>query len=358
LVTLHALVLYRKRRKIDWRQELLMLLSLARPSVSKLVYACLLLSVSTASAQSILPLGEILQRSQAQAPAAVQALNASTLSAQITAVVTEIGVDLGDSVAQSDLLVALDDVDYQLALRRAQVQKTAAAARLELAGQRLARARELSTRGFASADDLLARSAEQATAQADLRSAELAEDSARRDLQRARIVAPFDGVVRARHAQLGQLATPGMAMVELVSDSDVEVRARVQVSDAPGLQLAESLRFETLAGSFPVELLSVTPLVDAGSRTREARLRFSGELLPPGTEGRLLWLQPQGMIPANWLLRRNGELGIFVVEDQRARFVALPGAQEGRPAYVDLPASTLIAAQGRDALQDGDRVQP
>ena len=46
--------------------------------------------------------------------------------------------------------------------------------------------------------------------------------------------------------------------------------------------------------------------------------------------------------------------GVFVANDEHARFVAIPGAQEGRPAAVDLPAETLIVVRGHTRLQDGD----
>jgi hypothetical protein len=45
---------------------------------------------------------------------------------------------------------------------------------------------------------------------------------------------------------------------------------------------------------------------------------------------------------------------VFVVSGQTARFVPLPGAQEGRLAAADaLPADVALVTDGRFALQDG-----
>jgi hypothetical protein len=40
----------------------------------------------------------------------------------------------------------------------------------------------------------------------------------------------------------------------------------------------------------------------------------------------------------------------------QAVFTPLPGAQEGRPVAVELPAGTEVIVRGRDRLQDGDAV--
>ena len=47
-------------------------------------------------------------------------------------------------------------------------------------------------------------------------------------------------------------------------------------------------------------------------------------------------------------------LGVFVADSNTAQFVPVPGAQEGRPAPVDLSRDTLIVVRGQARLQDGD----
>jgi hypothetical protein len=64
----------------------------------------------------------------------------------------------------------------------------------------------------------------------------------------------------------------------------------------------------------------------------------------------------QGLLPANLVIRRNGELGVFVHRAGKAVFKPLPGAQEGRPVAVELPSGTEVIVRGRDRLQDGDAV--
>ena len=72
-----------------------------------------------------------------------------------------------------------------------------------------------------------------------------------------------------------------------------------------------------------------------------------------GRSGELVWQVGEGMLPSNLISRRNGVLGVFLLDAGKARFVPLAAAQEGRPAIVDLPASSQVITMGRDRLQDG-----
>ena len=49
--------------------------------------------------------------------------------------------------------------------------------------------------------------------------------------------------------------------------------------------------------------------------------------------------------------------GVFVLESGKARFVPLPGAQEGRPVAAPMLADRMIFVDGRHGLADGQAVQ-
>jgi hypothetical protein len=59
-------------------------------------------------------------------------------------------------------------------------------------------------------------------------------------------------------------------------------------------------------------------------------------------------------------VRRPNGLGVFVQQGSgaqaTARFVPLPGAQEGRASAVALPADTLLIVRGQAALQHGQAI--
>jgi len=58
-------------------------------------------------------------------------------------------------------------------------------------------------------------------------------------------------------------------------------------------------------------------------------------------------------VPAEFVVRREGKLGVFLDERGLARFHTLAEAQEGRPAPADLAPGTRIVVAGQLALIDG-----
>ena len=124
-----------------------------------------------------------------------------------------------------------------------------------------------------------------------------------------------------------------------------------------GVRQAQNMRFTSNGAEYAVELRALLPQVDSTTRTREARLRFVDAVADPGTAGRLVWQGQGRLLPAIYLVRRNGVLGVFVREQDTARFVALPDAQDGRPAAITLAADTLLIDDGRQRLNDGDAVR-
>jgi hypothetical protein len=107
------------------------------------------------------------------------------------------------------------------------------------------------------------------------------------------------------------------------------------------------------AGAIPLKLLRICPAIDPDARNVEARFAFAGEAAPPGASGRIAWRDPRPHLPPELVVRREGKLGVFVLENRHARFVPLPEAQERRPAPADFPPGTRIAVEGRHLLTDG-----
>ena len=98
-------------------------------------------------------------------------------------------------------------------------------------------------------------------------------------------------------------------------------------------------------------------LADVATRVVRARLAFVDDSAPIGASGQLAWVESSGRLPVDLIVQRGTDLGVFVVEDSTARFVALPNAQAGRPVDVNLPHDTLVVSRGQGRLQDGDALQ-
>ena len=302
--------------------------------------------------------GEIAVYPRREAPATVVARNETRLAAEISAVVSELSAEPGEVVAKGAVLARLDARDSELALERARAAEQSAKARLALAETQLKRARELKAEGFISQEALNQRETETAVVAADLRAATAALVTAQRSLEKCVLRAPFKAIVKTRSGQVGELAAVGTPLYTLLDAERLEVAAAVPVLEAASLAQAKEWVFVGQDGRFALSLLRVSPAIDRAARTREARLAFKSKAPLPGAEGRLEWREAQAHLPGEYLLRRGKELGVFVEDGGKARFLALPEAQEGRPVAFASPAGTRIATQNRNTLTDGQLLAP
>jgi RND family efflux transporter MFP subunit len=249
--------------------------------------------------------------------------------------------------------VRLDCRDHRLALKRAAAALAAARARSTLAEKQLTRARRLHRDKNVSEELVNQREAERTAAVADVDAAAAGRDQAALEVERCSLRAPFDGVVTARLGQVGQRAAPGTPLIQLLDRTHLEVSAQIPVDNVADLHEARKVWLDAGGQRYPLKLRTVAPAIDAQARSREARFTFAGAAALPGAAGRVVWQSPLPHLPPNLVVRRGQALGVFVARDGRARFVPLPGAQEGQPAPAELPADTRLITDGRYSLSDG-----
>lgn len=287
------------------------------------------------------------------APATAVSDNESRIAAEIAATIVAVPVEVGQVVPKGAVVARLDCRDYELAVHKAQAAHESALARARLAQAQLKRAAELHRQAFISAEALSQRETEYAVQQADVKLSRAQLDTARHNRQKCTLRAPFPAIVKARPGQVGELAAPGTPLLVLVDAGGTEVSAQVQLKDVDSLEAAQEVRFLGLDGAYPVKLLRVSPAVNRDARNVEARLAFTGKRAAPGSDGRIVWRDHRPHLPADLVSRRDGRLGVFVIDGGRARFVPLPQAQEGRPAPAPLPPEAKIVIDGRHGLHDG-----
>jgi RND family efflux transporter MFP subunit len=253
--------------------------------------------------------------------------------------------------------VRLDCRLLEAALAADQAQLRQLESQRRFAASQLARANNLQRRNSISEEDLERRQTELETLQGQLSAQQARAAQSRIKTEHCEIRAPFRAVVTARLASEGDLASPGTPLLQLVQLDDLELTAQLRDEEAAALLPDARYWFEYQGQRVPVRLRRVLPLVDATTRSREARfiLDTVGDL-PAGAAGRLVWQAPSPAVPASLLVRRGDQLGLFLHADGKARFHALPNALEGQPASVSLPPRSQVIVQGRQGLADGDVV--
>lgn len=302
-------------------------------------------------------LAEVTIHQEYSAPATTLSLNESRISAETTGTVLDIPVRVGDRVERGALLTALDCRDNRLRLQQAEAGLASIEARVTLAKRQIERTKLLRETRNASEERLNQQEADLRVAEAERRAQQASIAEAQLNRQRCEIRAPFAGVVRERLVGEGEWVNPGQPLIRLIDLERLEISAQVSADLIDSLRATDRILLETNQGSYPVSLRQVVPVVEALGRNREVRLQFSDGRALPGSSGRLLWQSRQPYVPADLPVRRGDSLGLFLIEQGKARFVPLPGALEGHPARVDLAADTLLAIEGRQALADGARIE-
>ena len=291
------------------------------------------------------------------APAEAVSLNRAVLSAELNARVVALHAEVGDRVAIGDVLVELDCRDYLARAEQAAAAMNALEAQIDFADYRSKRAQTLSERNAVAEEALRERESNLERLVAERDGQRAAVRTARLQVERCKVRAPFAAAVVTRPAQLGALAAPGTPLVELLDVDSVEVRARVRRSLLQGLERATEVVFNDGRVDYPLQRRAVLPYVDPRGDSVELRLTFAAQRAAPGTPGRLVWRDAGLALPPYLVEERDGVAGVFTVNDDHARFVPLANVQEGRPVVVELSPDTRLVIDGRAGLADGDPVR-
>ena len=324
--------------------------------------ALLLVATGFAHAQTAIPVSarpvqDLLVDSERRAPAKVVPANRAAITSEVSAIIDVVHKDVGADVARGELLIELNSATARNNLAQAQANLAAINAQIVEAESRLLKAEELLEKNFISDEELLSRRASVTVLNANRDGALAAVDQAKLDLARTRITAPFDAAITARQAQVGSFAQPGSPLLTLVQTDRPEVDVDLDPRYAIDMPKVSNLKFVSQGRGWPVEVLRVSSVIEVSTRVVKARLTFTAEHAPIGSSGQLVWIESSGRLPVDLVVQRAGELGVFVVENDTARFFALPSAQAGRPVDVNLPQDTLVISRGQGRLQDGDTLQ-
>lgn len=210
----------------------------------------------------------------------VKAKAISNLVAEVDGKILAISPSMvsGGFFSKGDVLVEIEQTEYQAALERAKAGLAAANSELTNAEAHNTRVEELSIKQSVSEsqrDDVRNRLR---LAQASLRAAEAELALAELNLRRTRLEAPFRGRVRQEQVDVGQYVKRGETLGRLYSIEAAEVRLPVRDDELAFLSVSLGSSGERWT-SFPKVVLKADLL--GAPRTWEARaVRTDGELDP------------------------------------------------------------------------------
>ena len=297
-------------------------------------------------------------------------------------------VDVGTRVEKGDVMARLnvDTLGAELelakgALLEAEADLGTATAEARLAASRLARQKRLKkSAAFSKAkfedaenDIVVARSKiERARARIATRKAAVARRAL--DIRYATIVAPYDGVVIQRYAEIGGYVRNGDRLVRLLGDRTLEIEADVPSNRLGGLTDGRRVGFALIdGGRFEASVRAVLPSENPLTRTRAVRMTpHFGE--PGATTPRLRLAEGQSVsvdipvgrprdalvVAKDAILKRGGQSIVYVI---------IKGVAKPRPiklgeaiaSYVEvlsgLEAGDMVVVRGNERLRPDAKVR-
>ncbi len=155
--------------------------------------------------------------------------------------IVAIYVEAGDHVKKGQVLAKLDDSVLIPQVNRLAASLEQARAQAALSAAEYRRAQAVAPAGALSAEDVEKRRANPGHRRGDserVAAAQLAEYEAR--LNRTRVLAPVDGTVLMRKAEVGQIAnTGGDALFRIASGGEVEMRGQIAEQDLAVLKTGQ-----------------------------------------------------------------------------------------------------------------------
>ena len=275
----------------------------------------------------------------------------------------------GDQVREGQVLARLDGTPLRDQLLQAEAQLAQARAQELNAKQRLERAGKALQAGVAAAQEV--EDDRMALAQADgaVKTAAALLSTAKNQLGRSELRAPFAGVVAHVFAAPGEALDANKPVVEVARTTTVELRAALAPRLAARLKAGQpaQLHLDALPGrTFPARVLAVAPTVDAATGAALVRLRAdnSDGALRIGTfaHAQVQVEVRSGVVrvPVPALLGDEAGAAVEVVDSGKAKKVPVKvGARD--PQWVEiaqgLDEGAQVIVQGNYALPDGTKVK-
>jgi multidrug efflux system membrane fusion protein len=308
-------------------------------------------------------------------PGTLQAFYDAQLYSRVPGYVHAWYRDIGAHVKKGDLLATIDtpELDQQISQARADV--SAAAAAQKLSGTTAQRWESLLPLDAVSKQDAEEKEEDLAGKTGAAKAAQANLDRLRAMKEFARIVAPFDGVVTKRSADIGALVNGGPASngnpLFAVSDID-HLRVYVDVPQSYSAQILPGTTVSLTVPEFPdktfaAKLLSTSNAISAQSSTLLVEFEVDNQdaLLKPGDYAQVSMSMPQGnaalRLPASALMFRASGLQVATIgSDKRILMKRISiGTDLGTQVTIasGLNVKDRVVNNPPDSLSTGDKVR-
>jgi membrane fusion protein (multidrug efflux system) len=260
-----------------------------------------------------------------------------------------------DNVKKGDVLVELDSDILRAELVKVNSDLTLAKANLE-------RAMKLAKQGTGTL-----RARDEAIAANQVAEANLSLARAR--LEKAKIAAPFSGIIGLRNVSVGAYVTPGDQLVRLAEIDPIKVDFRVPELVLSSLKAGQPIRVavDAIPGrTFEGKIYVIDPIVDANGRAVRLRAQIDNpeHILFPGLFARVQIVVERRdnsiVVPESAIFARDRKHFVYQVINERAVLTEIEIGQR-RSGLVEinknLDEKSIVITAGHQQVRDGGRVE-
>lgn len=298
----------------------------------------------------------------------VEGLTSAIISARYSGQVEELNVENGQQVQTGTPLLRTDSQELLNNVRLAENSVQKAAVNLENNTAILNRQQSLRDIGATSQQNLEAAQTQWAVSNAERDDAAVSLAIAKKRLADATILSPVTGVVANKNVTLGQMVSAGTQLMTVEQIDAVYVTVQVEQQDIGKVQIGKTAKVKVdtypdreFAGTVAV----INPVAGRESRLFAVKIRVENPdfALMPGMFAEILLSEEEARsvltVPRSALTSRKGQNYIFIVEDGKARQLAIEPGQlfdEELEIKSGLEAGKIVITDNLDKLKDGDAV--
>lgn len=210
------------------------------------------------------------------------------LRAEVQAVVIAVLKENGDPVKRGDLLVRLDQTAIRDSLNSAQASMTAAAQAYEQAERQYQRMVTLRQTNVVSAQQLEDVEIRRNSALSEREAARARVVTARQQLERTEVRAPFDGIVSDRKVSAGDTAQIGKELLKVIDPSSLRFEGLVSADSIGEVEVGQPVWFRIhgfAERDFTGKVTRVNPAANTTTRQVEVLVSFDDAKQQPNVAG-------------------------------------------------------------------------
>jgi len=297
----------------------------------------------------------------------IQPERRADLRAEISTVVLQVLKDNGEAVKKGELLVRLDDTAIRDSLTSADESARAAGQSFEQAERQFQRLKTLQAQGMSSMQAMEDAEMRRNNTQSDLVAARARAATARQQLQRTEVRAPFDGVVSDRKVSAGDTAQTGKELVKVIDPNSMRFDGSVSADRMQEIKIGQTVNFRVNgqgSTNYAGRVRRIDAAADATTRQMEVLVDFTSEARPKVAglyaEGRIETGSTEVVVVPEASVQRVGDdTHVWRVADARLQkqnvklgerdprrgvYVLLGGLKEG-DRILRNPSTTLVDGQ-------------